>query len=55
MKLDDAFPLATEFKTLLRSASNKRRLQKLLCSYLTDLAQNVDAEIIYSFGTNCTN
>ena len=35
--------------------SNKGRLQKLICSYLTDLAQSVDAEIIYSVGPHCTN
>ena len=49
MKLSDAFPSAQAFKTLL--SSNKRRLQKLLCDYLTDLAQRVDAEIIYPVGT----
>ena len=39
MKLGNPFPSAREFKTLI---SNKGRLQKLICSYLTDLAQNVD-------------
>ena len=53
MKLSDAFPSAQAFKTLL--SSNKRRLQKLICDYLTYLAQRVDAYIIYSVGTHCTN
>ncbi|KAJ8333974.1 hypothetical protein SKAU_G00412930 [Synaphobranchus kaupii] len=55
MKLGDPFPSAREFKTLLCSISNKGRLQKLICSYLTDLTQNVDAEIVYSVGSHCTN
>ena len=55
MKLDNPFPSATAFKTLLCSVSNKGRLQKLIRSYLTDLAQNVNAEIIYSVGSHCTN
>lgn len=55
MKLGDPFPSATAFKTLLCSVSNKGRLQKLICSYLTDLAQNVDVEIVYSVGSRCTN
>lgn len=47
MKLGDPFPSAGAFKTLLCSFSNKGRLQKLIFSYLTELAQNVDAEIVY--------
>ena len=34
---------------------NKGRLQKLICTYLTELAQNVNTEIIYSVGSHCTN
>lgn len=37
------------------STSKKGRLQTLICSYLTSIAQNVDAEIIYSVGCHCTN
>ena len=55
MKLDDPFPFSPAFKTLLCSVSNKGRLQKLILSYLTDLAQTANAEIIYSFGSHCTN
>ena len=55
MKLDDPFPSARAFTTLLCSVSNKRRLQKLICSYLNDIAQTVDAEIVYSVGSHCTN
>ena len=35
--------------------SNKGRLQKFICSFLTDLAPSVDAEVIYSVGPHCTN
>ena len=55
MKLDDPFPSDKAFKLLLCSNSNKQRLQKLLAKYLTEIAQHVEAEIIYSVGTNCTN
>ena len=50
MELGDPFPSARAFKTLLCSISNKGQLQKL-----TNLAQNVDAEIVYSVGPHCTN
>ena len=55
MKLDDPFPSARALTTLLCSVSNKGRLQKLICSYLNDIAQTVDAEIVYSVGSHCTN
>ena len=55
MKLDDQFPSTREFKTLLCSTSNKTRLQKLLSSYLTDLAQSLNVEIVYSVGSKCMN
>lgn len=55
MKLGDPFPSASAFKTLLCSLSNKGRLQKLICSYLTNLAESVYAEIVYSVGSHCTN
>ena len=35
--------------------SNKGQLQTSICNYLTDLAQSVDAESIYSVGPNSTN
>ena len=55
MKLNDLFPSAQVFKTLLCSGSNKGRLQKVICNYLRDLAESVDAEIVYSVGSHCTN
>ena len=55
MKLNDPFPSAKELKKFLCSASNKGRLQKLIHSYLTDLAQKTDVEIFYSVGSHCTN
>ena len=55
MKLADPFPCARAFRTLLCGVSNKGRLHKLTCCYLTYLAQGVDADIIYSVGSKCTN
>ena len=55
MKLIDPFPSAQAFKTLLCSDSNKGRLQKLICDYLTDLADSDDAEIVYSASSHCKN
>ena len=52
IKLSDPFPSARSFKTLLCSAGNKGRLQKLICSYLT---ATLHREIIYSVGSQCTN
>ena len=45
MKPNDPFPSATKFKLLLcssSSSSSKRRLQKLIGSYLADLARNTN-------------
>eukprot|EP00745_Piridium_sociabile_P040935 TRINITY_DN7979_c0_g1_i3.p1 TRINITY_DN7979_c0_g1~~TRINITY_DN7979_c0_g1_i3.p1 ORF type:complete len:449 (-),score=103.89 TRINITY_DN7979_c0_g1_i3:362-1708(-) len=55
MKCTDPFPSAQAFKTLLCSVSNKVRLQKLIFDYLADLAESIDAEIVYSVGSHCTN
>ena len=46
MKLADHFPCASAFKTLLCSVSNNGRLQKCIFSYLIDLTQSVDADIV---------
>ena len=54
MKLADPSP-CQNVKTLLCSVSNKGRLQKCIGSYLTDLAQRVDAELIYPVGFHSTN
>ncbi|CAL8240804.1 unnamed protein product [Merluccius merluccius] len=53
MKMGDPFPSARAFKRCC--VSNKWGLQKLICSYLTDVAQNVDAEIVHNVGSHCTN
>ena len=56
MTLADPFPCARAcVKTLTFEISNKGRLQTLICNYLTDLAQGVNADIIYLVGSNCTN
>ena len=46
---------ANAFKALQCSVRYKGRLQKLIFIYLTDLAQRVDAELIYSVGSHYTN
>ena len=55
VKLGDPFPFARAFSTMFCNNSNKRRMQILICRYLTDLAPCVDAEMIYSVASNCTN
>ena len=55
MKLDDPLPSAKAFQTLLCGISNNRRLQKLIGSCLSNLARNVDVEVIHSIGSCCTN
>ena len=46
MKPSYPFPSATAFKTLLCSSSNKRRMQKLIGSYLADFARNTNVDVI---------
>jgi hypothetical protein len=53
MKFIDPFPSVQTFKTLLYSDSNKGRFQKLICDYLTELAESVDTDIIHSVGSQC--
>ena len=55
MKLEDKFPSTQGFRTLLCSNSNKKRLQKLVFCYLTDVSKSVDKEIIYSIASHYTN
>ena len=55
MKLEDTFSSDKAFKALLCGNSNKERLKKMICSYLSDLAQSLDTEIVYSVGSHCTS
>ena len=53
MNLADPSPVPERSKRC--RVSNKGQLQKLICNYLTDLAQSVDAETIYSVGPHSTS
>ena len=53
MNLADPSPVPERSKRC--RVSNKGQLQKLICNYLTDLAQSVDSETIYSVGPHSTN
>ena len=53
MNLADPSPVPERSKYC--RVSNKGHLQTLICNYLTDLAQGVDAETVYSVGPHSTN
>ena len=55
MKLDDPFRSDKAFKLLLSSNNSTQQLQKPMAEYLAEIVQYVEAEIIYSVGTNCAN
>ena len=55
IKAADKFPSANDFKTFLCSSGNKKRLQNLIKSHLTNIAQDLDHVLIYSVGKECTN
>ena len=55
MKMEDAFPSTAKFSKILCSNSNKMRLQKLVERHLIEKSNDVNPEIIYSVGTQCTN
>ena len=53
MNLADPSPVPERSKSC--RVSNKGQLQTLICNYLTNPAQSVDAETIYSVGPHSTN
>ena len=53
VKSDDHFPSARVFKTILCSAVNKKRLQALIKTQLSEISQSVTQELIYSVGEEC--
>ena len=55
MKAGDAFPSAREFKTIMCSSGNKKRLQSMIKAQLTDIAQSIKQEVLYSVGEECTS
>ncbi|XP_028404399.1 uncharacterized protein LOC114527028 [Dendronephthya gigantea] len=55
IKLGDKFPSAKKFQTFLCSSGNKKRLQNLIKSYLSKVAQSLHQVFIYSVGKECTN
>ena len=55
MKMEDKFPSTQGFKTLMCSHNNKKRLQNLVCNYLSNVCKSIDKEIIYSVASHCIN
>ena len=55
MKAGDAFPSAREFKTIMCSSGNKKRLKTMIKAQLTGIAQSIKQEVLYSVGEECTS
>ena len=55
MKAGDAFPSAREFKAIMCSSGNKKRLQTMIKAQLTGIAQSIKQEELYSVGEECTS
>ena len=55
MKPADLFPMACNFKTILCSASNKKRLQAQIKAQLSELSESINQELIYSVGEDCVS
>ena len=55
MKPADLFPMACNFKTILCSASNKKRLQAQIKAQLSELSKSINQELIYSVGEDCVS
>ncbi|MES9882370.1 MAG: hypothetical protein ABW185_15975 [Sedimenticola sp.] len=53
MKSGDKFPSAREFKTVLCSSGNKKRLQVLIKASLCHVAQSTKQALLYSVGEDC--
>ena len=55
MKPADLFPTACKFKTILCSAGNKKRLQALIKTQLSERSKSISLELVYSVGEDCVN
>lgn len=55
MKSSNKFPSPRDFKTFLCSGANKKRLQALIKSQLSNVAQSIDKVLLYSVGVECVN
>ncbi len=55
MKSNDQFPSARDFKTILCSAGNKKRLQTLIKAQLSEISQSINKEMLYSVGEECVS
>ncbi len=55
MKSGNQFPSSREFKTILCSAGNKKRLQCLIKTQLSDKSQSINQELLYSVGVECVS
>ena len=55
MKPADLFSTACNFKTILCSASNKKRLQAQIKAQLSELSRSINQKLIYSVGDDCVS
>ena len=55
MKPADLFPTPCKFKTILCSAGNKKCLQALIKTQLTELSKSISQELVYSVGEDCVS
>ena len=55
MKAGDAFPSAREFKTIMCSSGNTKRLKTMIKAHITDIAQSTKQDVLYSVGEECTS
>ena len=55
VKAGDAFPSAREFKAIICSSGNNKRLQTMIKAQLTGIAQSIKQEVLYSVGEECTS
>ena len=55
MKAEDAFPSAREFKAIMCSSGNKKRLQTMIKAQHTGIALSIKQEVLYSVGEECTS
>ena len=55
MKAGDAFPSPCEFKKIINSSGNNKRLQTMIKAQLTGIAQSIMQEMLYSVGEECTS
>ena len=55
MKPADLFPTNCKFKTILCSSGNKKRLQALIKTQLSEQSHSISQELVYSVGEDCVS